>query len=76
MLTFPEKGEKPIFWSRVAKNSFSQLHQKIEVLGHKLLLKSNINVAIANILLGQKYLSDLQKPRYGFLAKISQSFLT
>ena len=33
-----------------------------------LLHKSNINVAIANILLGRKYLSDLQKPRYEKLA--------
>ena len=41
-----------------------------------MLRKSNINVAIANILLGQKYLSDLRKPRYGVLAKISQCFPT
>ena len=50
------------------KISFSRLSRKVSILKYMLLYKSNINVAIANILLGRKCLSDLQKPRYEKLA--------
>ena len=51
-----------------------RFRRKIKVLGHKLLHKSNINVAIANILLHGGSAQDLQKSRYGVLARISQCF--
>ena len=48
------------------KISFLWFSRKISILAYMLIHKSNINVAIANILLYWKSLYDLQKPRYNF----------
>ena len=46
------------------KISFSRFYRKISILGYMLLHKSNINVAIANILLYRKSLYDLPRRKY------------
>ena len=46
MFIFRENCEKPIFLYGVAKNLIFQFSRKTSILGHMLLYKSNMNVAI------------------------------
>ena len=46
------------------KNRFSLISRKLSTLGHMLLHKLNINVAIANVLLYRNSLYDHHKPKY------------
>ena len=63
MLAFRENPQKLIWANCCVKIGFSRFSRKVSILEYMLLHKSNINVAIAVILLGRKSLYDLQELR-------------